>query len=251
LAVAASTSSLYEQVEVGVGFEIRIAPTSVGGVGRFPRSPELLMDELKLERYMTAELLQKPYDELVAAINPKEAQLAELRQKFDETENTVFSHQILPIEVKLRKPIRDRNELKADLEYANGAIDYWAGEYEEAMGKRQESGEAELWLSGRNTSVTVQVGRSFALGPAPEASLEVSGKEGGALEMQAQWKTERAEQTVLVDERASGARLVVSFVSPEEGRKKLCAVAEWTGEAKAVDVRRRKKDLLVALNMVH
>lgn len=245
MAVAAS----YEEVEVGVGFEIRIAPASVGGVGRFPRSPELLMDELERQRSMTAELLQEPYDKLVEQIGPKEAKLAELRQKFDETDNTIFSSQILPIEVKLRPLVRDRDELEEDLEYANGAINYWAGMHEEAMAKRQESGEADVWLSGRDTYVTIEVGRSFALGPAPEASLEVSGQEGGVLEVQAQWKTERAEQTVLVDERAGGSRIVVSFVSPEEGLKKLCAVAEWNGETKADDVRKRKQDLLTALNM--
>ena len=42
----AAFASLYEQVEVGEGFEIRSAPPSVGGFGRFMGNLDLLRESL-------------------------------------------------------------------------------------------------------------------------------------------------------------------------------------------------------------
>jgi hypothetical protein len=246
----AAFASLYEQVEVGEGFEIRSAPPSVGGFGRFMGNLDLLRESLDEQIEFVKEKLQVPYDELQSQIQPKEEQLADLRRKFEETENNIFGSQILPIEVKLAPLLKKRDLIAKDLAYCKGAMEFWESHYAEALALRQESGEADVWLSGRDCYVTVEVGRSFALDSAAEAALEVSGKAGGELTVQAQWPTARAAQPVLVDERAGGARLVVSFAAPEEGYRKLCAVAEWTGETKADDVRRRKRALLVALNMV-
>ena len=188
-----------------------------------------------------------------------QVKLAEAKKKYEETENEVFGSQIRPLEVKLR-PLLEQQELlekdKARGEKTMAAI-------REALERSKERFTADgvhaVFLSGFDKTIQVQAGRKVGIMTDSEISWELSGSASDGLSLGGKWKpsAQFPEQPLVVDMHGlapdfsglSQQALVLSLAPPDEGVKKLCAVAEWKGALNAADVTERLEQLMIKCYM--
>lgn len=239
-------------------YEIRKASSQLGGLGRsLLRSRDILrlLQDRRQEEFDTAVL--QPLAEVIKAMEPFEQKLEEAKQKYDETENEIFGSQIRPLELKL-KPLLEKKEIleknKVRGEKVMAAI---GGAYARSEESFMSEGVADVYLAGFDKTIKVQAGRQIGLSPESEIRWELSAtKEGLCLQGKWQQNPQLPDQPLVVDVHGlssfTGSRqhgLVLSMAPPDEGVKKLCAVAEWKGPVDAANVRKRLEELLVKCHM--
>jgi hypothetical protein len=75
----------------------------------------------------------------------------------------------------------------------------------------------------------------------------------GKYKIAAKWMTRMPDQPVVVDVHHSKdgdtRGLLISFGTPDEGPKRLCAVAEWYGETKSNEIDEKHKKLISHVRM--
>jgi hypothetical protein len=230
---------------------IREVTTDVGGSGLFLRSPkflEMIIDEETKE--LEIDLLP-PLESLLERLAPQEQSLSDLKRKYEETENEIFGSQIRPLEIRLQ-PLQ---QMKEEQEYAVLSQRQYIEELTELRDqaieshqRHQSEGRADVFYSGFNRTWSVDMNRNFALGPDGEAEFSLAPKKNGGFEIVTKWANRNSEQPLLIEGqmKQDGAccGLIISFATPEEGPKRLCAVCEWSGDVKSDDVSARTQQLL-------
>ncbi len=236
--------------------QIREETIDVGGSGLFLRAPRFLDMMIDDETTELETYLVPPLETLLERLAPEEASLSRLKEKYEETENEIFGSQIRPLEIRLQ-PLQ---EMKEEQEYAVLSQKQHIAELTELRDAAIESyqrqkaeGRAEVFYSGFNRTWSVDMNRNFALGPNVEAEFSLAQRKDGGFEITTKWTTRNAEQPLLVEGqlKQDGAchGLVISFATPEEGPKRLCAVCEWLGDVKSEDVSIRTQQLLDWLSL--
>ena len=235
---------------------IRQEPVSVGGCGEFLRSAEILKLMIEKEQEELERILLPALKSLTDRLAPQEAKLEELKQKYQETENAVFGSQIRPLEI-LIQPLQ---EMKEEQEFAvflqQEYIQELTEQREEAISSLdsfRSKGRGEVFYSGYNRTWSVDANKSFALGPDGESDFLLAQTKNGGIEVLTKWQPTNLEQPLLIENHLKADRechgVVVSFASPEEGPKQLCAVSEWFGDVKLEDVLSRREQLISWIKM--
>jgi hypothetical protein len=247
-------SENYEKRASSETYQIRKESISAGGCGEFLRAAKIL-DIMIEEEKLKLKNLMPDLESLMERLAPQETALLELRQKFEETENAIFGSQIRPLEIRL-KPLQEMREqqefaVESQKEYISELLEL-RDEAVSSFDSFKSEGQSEVFYAGFNRTWTVDANRSFALGPDGESEFVLAATKGG-FEITAKWLSDKAEQPLLVESylRTGGLLhgIVVSFATPEEGPKRLCAVSEWFGDVKSVDVSQRIEQLLLWLKM--
>ena len=249
------SDNTFQTNPLSLNHQIRKESIGVGGYGEFLRSARVLEMMIEDEEVELETDLLPALESVVERLAPQEKMLDELKRKFEETENAIYGVQIRPLEIRMQ-PLQ---EMKEQQEMAVlSQKDYIADLVElrdEALSSLQRfknDGRCDVFYSGFSRTWSVDANRSFALGPDGESEFVLAlVKEG--FEMTAKWLPENNEQPLLVENHMKQDGLnhgiVVSFATPEEGPKRLCAVSEWFGDVKSSDVTSRTKQLLTWLKM--
>ena len=82
-----------------------------------------MVDQKKIE----LEEVMKPLQETLDKLLPLEEELKELKRKFDETESTIFSSQILPLEFRMQplQQLRDQQQEEVlDMQDVVGELEF-------------------------------------------------------------------------------------------------------------------------------
>ena len=246
-------------VEVGADHEIRKADFRLGGLGRaFLRSRDILQLLYYQRQEEFDEQILRPLELVTKEMKPMEKMLSEAKAKFEETESEIFGSQIRPLEVKL-KPLQEQ---RAVLEKDKLRGDKVMAAIKECLERSEElymaDGEADVLLVDLGKSIRVQAGRKIGLSCDSEISWVLTTSAQDGLSLQGKWKASKQtpEQPLVVDIHGlstftggSKQGLVLSMAPPDEGVKKLCAVAEWRGPVNALDVTARLEQLLVKCHM--
>ena len=246
-------------VEANAGHEIRRASIRVAGLGRpFLRSRDVLQLLYETRQEQFEELILQPLDEVTKQIMPMQAQLADAKKRYDETENEIFGSQIRPLEVKMKPLLEQQAVLEKDKSRGDKTMAAILEALERSKERLATNGVHDVVLAGFDKTIKVQAGRKVGMSEDSEISWQISGK-GDALSIGGKWKpnSQFPEQPMVVDVHGlspdfSGLRrqaVVLSFAPPDEGVKKLCAVAEWKGAITAEDVTARLEQLMIKCYM--
>jgi hypothetical protein len=126
---------------------------------------------------------------------------------------------------------------------------------QESVSKYTAEGTVVVEYAGfgeRKFSTEMQ--RSFGLGrnQKEEVDITISAVEN-SYKIEAKWQTRMPDQPVVVDihhsKDGSIRGLLFSFGTQDEGPTRLCAVAEWYGEAKGKEVEEKQDQMLKYLRM--
>jgi hypothetical protein len=245
-------------VKMSSEVDVRAAPLYYGGLGRFLRATDILRDSISAVQAEIEGELRPELEMIKEKLKPLQDELEMLQKKYEETENSVFGSQILPVEIKTRPYKAEIKIREEELGEAEQELNVLQELLRESEARYQADGVIDVGYSGWDSSTVFpcKMQRSFGLGvrgDQDEVKVTVSSGKEGAYEVAATWTTDMIGQPLSissdVDEEGDTRGLTLSFATPDEGPPRLCGVAEWYGETKGDDVEKRKELLVRHLRM--